>query len=102
MVVVGEGVRGRAGETRWGGELEALLYALLERDGHAGALSDEEWRFARRGYSATLAHNALVRETLGEVLDVAAAQAIDVLPLKGALLAFTVYPDPGMRPMGDV
>jgi hypothetical protein len=39
---------------------------------------------------------------LGEILDALNAAGIRVVVLKGAALAHLLYPDPGMRPLGDL
>lgn len=83
-------------------ELQPLLYGLLEAEGRLGALAADERTFARAAYVNTRARSVLLRETLLEVAAVAATEGVPILPLKGALLAFTAYPDPGLRPMGDL
>ena len=83
-------------------ELQPLLYGLLEGDGRLGELAADERTFARAAYVNTRARSVLLRETLLEVAAVAATEGVPILPLKGALLAFTAYPDPGLRPMGDL
>jgi hypothetical protein len=84
------------------GELLPLFHAVLEREGRLDALSPVERTAARHAYVATLARAREIGAALLALLDDAAALAVPVLPLKGALLAFTVYPDPGMRPMLDL
>jgi hypothetical protein len=88
--------------TRARRELQPLIHAVLERADRLDALDAQARAFARRGYYQTLARSVAIRETLEEVLDAADREGALALPLKGCLLAFTVYPDPGMRPMGDV
>lgn len=46
--------------------------------------------------------NEAIGHQLAELLAAFAQQKIDVLVLKGALLAVTVYPDPALRPMNDI
>lgn len=46
--------------------------------------------------------NADVAGQLGEILAACAAEKIDVVVLKGALLAVMAYPEPGLRPMNDI
>lgn len=101
-VLDGQVLLGLPPATRRRRELQALLYAVLERDGMLGRLDDKERAFARRGYYATLARSVRLREALLELLDDAAAEGVELLALKGSLLAFTLYPDPAMRPMGDL
>ena len=53
-------------------------------------------------YYKTAAHNALLFRELERVLAAFAAAGIPVIVLKGAVLAQTIYPDPGLRPMGNL
>jgi hypothetical protein len=46
--------------------------------------------------------NEKIAVQLAELLATCASEKIDVLVLKGALLAPTVYPDPALRPMNDI
>jgi hypothetical protein len=46
--------------------------------------------------------NEAIGYQLAELLAAFAQQKTDVLVLKGALLAVTVYPDPALRPMNDI
>ncbi|HMA36110.1 MAG TPA: nucleotidyltransferase family protein, partial [Chloroflexia bacterium] len=56
-----------------------------------------------QGYYLQHAHAARVRTAvLGEILRALAAAGIDVLVLKGAALAYLVYPQPACRPMRDL
>jgi hypothetical protein len=43
-----------------------------------------------------------LRETLGAVVLALRAAGVEVVALKGAVLAFFHYPDPALRPMGDL
>ncbi len=88
--------------TRVRPELQPLLYAVLAASGRLGELPPLQCAAARRAYYTTLARNTVIRQTLLEVIDQAAAVGAKLLPLKGALLAFAAYPDPGMRPMSDI
>jgi Uncharacterised nucleotidyltransferase len=56
----------------------------------------------RRKFLRTVADNTVRLARAAEVLDVAAAAGITLLPLKGALLAGAAYPDAGLRPMADL
>ena len=53
-------------------------------------------------YHANAFHNILYYNALGKVLKVLKNIGIEVIVLKGAALAETVYRDIGLRPMGDV
>lgn len=51
---------------------------------------------------AHLKRNEAIGRQLTELLAAFAGQKIDVLVLKGALLAATAYPEAGLRPMNDI
>jgi len=56
----------------------------------------------RSHYYASLRHNLLLLNELNKVLKAFNETGIDVIVLKGAALAQTVYPDIALRPMGDM
>ncbi len=53
-------------------------------------------------YYQTAANNAVLFKELDRILAAFAEAEIPVIVLKGAALAQTLYPDPGLRPMGDL
>ena len=53
-------------------------------------------------YKAQAERNAGIAHQLQEILQASAAQNINVMVLKGALLAPTLYPDAALRPMNDI
>lgn len=53
-------------------------------------------------YAATQQRNAAIAAQLAELLAGCAASAVEVVVLKGAYLAFQVYPDPALRGMSDI
>ncbi|HQJ51399.1 MAG TPA: nucleotidyltransferase family protein [Anaerolineae bacterium] len=56
----------------------------------------------RQSYYLTAACNLRLFEALDQALRALAARGIEVIVLKGAALAQTVYPSVGLRPMGDL
>jgi putative nucleotidyltransferase-like protein len=50
----------------------------------------------------TAVHNLLLRHELGRTLNALQQSGIPALALKGVVLAYTVYPDPSLRPMSDL
>ncbi|HBX71099.1 MAG TPA: hypothetical protein DEH25_17405 [Chloroflexi bacterium] len=60
------------------------------------------WKFLQTSYYKTAARNAVLLGELDRILAAFEAAKIPVIVLKGAALAQTVYPDPGLRPMGDL
>lgn len=53
-------------------------------------------------WQAHAKRNEAISQQLAELLGAFACQKIDVLVLKGALLAATVYPEAALRPMNDI
>jgi len=53
-------------------------------------------------YKAQAARNENIARQLGEILTVCAEHNVEVIVLKGALLAATVYPEAALRPMNDI
>ncbi len=81
-------------------ELGPLLYSYLESR-HCILPPAVSTRLRYTRYAAQAV--SLVREQAwGELLSALATADIPVLVLKGAALAYTVYPDPMVRPMGDI
>ena len=79
-----------------------LVYWEFSRAGHLGRLPDTARSRLRHLYAATLMQNELRFKEL-ESLSRALSQArIPLVVLKGACYALTIYPDPGLRPMGDL
>lgn len=78
------------------------LSALVSRCGEVrtlpGALSD--FLFAENLHGGARAGRLL--ETLSGTIYTLRAAGVEVVALKGAALAFFHYPDPGLRPMGDL
>lgn len=56
----------------------------------------------KKEYQWSLARNMILFDELGRVLEAFNEAGIDVIVLKGAALAQTIYPDIALRPMGDV
>jgi len=82
--------------------LTPLLYRTLKAEGRLQQETEEANASLRRAYFATLARNLLLNKALVEVLAAFEARGIRTIVLKGAILAETVYPDIGTRPMADV
>lgn len=73
------------------------------RDGaYPAAMPGDVREKLANAYYKTLAHNTLLYEELTRILSAFEAAAIPVILLKGAALAQTVYPNIGLRPMGDL
>ena len=79
-----------------------LLYWEFYKRGWPAELSAGLRETLRGSYYTTLAHNTLLYQQLGQIIQTFSARGIGVLVLKGAALAATVYEDIGLRPMGDI
>lgn len=78
-----------------------LLHDWLTR--HREITAPDPW--AERLYHAYWANhfrNGLLLSELARVAEAAASAGIDLMPLKGALLAADYYPTPALRPMSDL
>ncbi|MGC9334415.1 MAG: nucleotidyltransferase domain-containing protein, partial [Anaerolineae bacterium] len=53
-------------------------------------------------YYANLAHIVRLQASLAQIVTALQAAGLQPIVLKGGALAGTVYPDPGLRPMGDL
>jgi hypothetical protein len=86
--------------------LAALVADVLDGSGTdaaavpAGARDTVTWLAGQLAQGRTRAER--FAEDLGAILARAAAIDLPVLPLKGALIAFTRYREPGLRPMADL
>jgi hypothetical protein len=83
-------------------ELLPLVYRVYQRERRLGELAPDELKAAQRSYYATLARNLRAFEGVRQLLDVAEADGLTVLPWKGLVFAEALYRDPGVRPMMDV
>ncbi|MFZ5882115.1 MAG: nucleotidyltransferase domain-containing protein [Chloroflexota bacterium] len=79
-----------------------LLYWRLSRSGRFSVLS-EGVRFGLRSlFAASWAKNHKLFRELGTLLVPLREVGIPAVLLKGGCHALTIYPDPGLRPMGDL
>lgn len=99
-------VRGGPGEpwAQWLAALGLAPYAWhrLKASGCAASVAPELGKALRTSYYASVAdtelHATEAREVLGRLADAGVAPVL----FKGAALAYTAYPDPACRPMGDL
>lgn len=79
-----------------------LLYWRLSKSGKFASIPEDAQNFLRAKYAGTWMHNQKILKEL-EVLTHLFNQAdIPLVVLKGACFALTIYPDIGLRPMGDL
>lgn len=81
--------------------VQALLYAALRRLDPA-LLSDEHMDWMQRNVGARSAHSLILTHALGQLAELFEREQLRVLPVKGAVLALTVYGGVGLRPFVDL
>ncbi|MFB2918871.1 MULTISPECIES: nucleotidyltransferase family protein [Aerosakkonema] len=79
--------------------LTPLLYHIVRGQDVVPASVEAVWR---KAYYHNACRNALILQELGDVLHKLAAAGVDVMVIKGAALAETVYGDIAARSMSDV
>lgn len=82
--------------------LSAYAFHQLRATGALAKLPPELQARLRGRYYTAAGDAELHARELTEVLDALACTGIVPIVFKGAALAFTVYPDPACRPMGDL
>jgi hypothetical protein len=80
--------------------LPAVAYAA--NGGRWAFVPDAARRSLAAGLAASRARHLVMTRELARALRHCAADAIDVIVLKGPVLAETVYPDPALRPFSDL
>jgi hypothetical protein len=78
------------------------LYAIWRQAGFPVGLLPEQQAIFSQAYFQSAGRNAVYRTELAKIGGLFAQAGIDCLPLKGAALAGTLYPDPATRPMSDL
>lgn len=79
-----------------------LLYWRLSRSGKFSLLPEEIRNFLRAMYAGTWSKNQRLFKELETLSGLFQAAGITPVLLKGACYALTIYPDIGLRPMGDL
>ena len=79
-----------------------LLYWRISKIENVSSLPDETRSFLRILYAGTHLQNQVLFKELEQLASDLHQAGIPAVVLKGACLALTVYPDLGLRPMGDV
>ena len=82
--------------------LEPYLYFHLKSHASPGAVPEALLAGLRHQYHTVAVFNTRLFHDLAAILRLFAAADIPVMVLKGAYLADTVYPHPGLRPMVDI
>jgi hypothetical protein len=79
-----------------------LVYWTLSRSGKFSSLPESARNSLRIMYSSTWMHNRMILKELEVLAHLFNQAEIPVVVLKGACFALTIYPDIGLRPMGDL
>jgi len=79
-----------------------LLFHSLRNINENGIIPQEFMEALKKGYYDNALRNMKLYNELGKFLKALKNTGIDVIVLKGAVLAETVYQDIGLRPMGDI
>ncbi len=80
----------------------SFLYRQLSQSENFASVPEETRDFLRRIYIGTSMQNHLIFKELEILTRLFHEVGIAVVALKGISLALTVYPDMGLRPMGDI
>jgi hypothetical protein len=79
-----------------------LLYKKLSSGKILNLMPEETRNFLRLVYASTSIQNQIVFKELEILAGLFHEAGIEVVALKGACLALTIYPEIGLRPMGDI
>jgi hypothetical protein len=105
-----DGARGGPGAVEWDEvlaladhhRLAPLLWRRLSSCPPPGGVPPQVLDALEGAYLSTTAGNLLRRARTHDVLGALATAGVPAMLLKGAALAETVYPEPGLRPMVDI
>ncbi len=79
-----------------------LLFYRLKKNGGFDGLAERVLNELRQMYLRAAASNLILARQLLPLIETFGRARVPVLLIKGAILASTVYPDPALRPMGDI
>ncbi len=79
-----------------------IVYWTLSKSGEFSSLPESARNSLRARYSSTWMHNQEILKELESLTRLLDQADIPVVVLKGACFALTIYPDIGLRPMGDL
>ena len=79
-----------------------LLYRAVQSNDWGAAFPPTVLDQLAQVYYRNAAHNQLLFDELRRILGALHQAQVPVIVLKGAALAHTLYPDPGLRPMNDL
>ncbi len=79
-----------------------FVYWTLSKSGKFSSLPESARNLLRAMYSGTWMHNQKILKELEVLVRLFYQAHIPVVVLKGACFSLTIYPDIGLRPMGDL
>lgn len=79
-----------------------LLYWNLSKSGKLAQIPAFAGNALRESYAASWMNNQQILQELEHISKVFHEEGIPIVLLKGACFALTIYPDIGLRPMGDL
>ena len=79
-----------------------LVYQALFSTGNISFLPENVQSFLRLGYASTQIQNQIIFTELEALSRLFSQEKISLVALKGIAYALTVYPEFGLRPMGDI
>lgn len=82
--------------------IPTLVYSHLHRLELQAAVPAHVWKTLEGAYQAARISTMRQRFESGRLLDALHAVGVETIPLKGLALRENVYPDPALRPSGDV
>jgi hypothetical protein len=82
--------------------LAPLLYWVLSKSGKISSIPESSRNSLRLVYSGTWMNNQKIFRELATLAQAFQHAGIPLVVLKGACFALTIYPDIGLRPMGDL
>ncbi len=82
--------------------LAPLIYWVLSRSGNFSTIPESARNSLRAMYSGTWIYNQQILKELGALAGSFKQAKIPLVVLKGACFMLTIYPDIGLRPMGDL
>lgn len=88
--------------TAWRHGVGSLLFRNLQSLDRHGKIPPRALHLLRQSYVRTSVRNQAHFAAIAELLDRFAADKIDIMVLKGAALAPTIYRDPALRPFADI
>ena len=82
--------------------IPSLIFYHLQALGLQAAVPPQSWSTLKHAFQVARLLTMRQRFETGRLLDALRAASVPVIPLKGIVLRERVYPDPALRPSGDI